>query len=62
MKMFLYSVEGADGQPRKMFPTCDEAKAERLSHEYIVEYTFSLEDSEPIVYPELLVLEGGTEE
>ena len=62
MKMFLYSVEGPDGQPRKMFPTCDAAKAERLSHEYVVEYTFIFEDSEPVVYPELLVLEGGEEE
>ena len=61
MKMYLYSVEWADGQPRKMFPTCEEAKAERLPHECVIEYTFSLEEREPVVWYNGIVFERDEE-
>lgn len=57
MMMYMYSVEDKDGQPRQMFSSLDDAKANRQPLEYIVEYKFSLDDSETIIYPSNLSLE-----
>ena len=51
MNMYMYSVEDKTGTPRAMFSSLDEAKANRQPLEYVVEYTFTLEDSETIVFP-----------
>tara|TARA_A100001391_G_C4914692_1_gene237441 strand:+ start:129 stop:317 length:189 start_codon:yes stop_codon:yes gene_type:complete len=55
-KFILYSVEGADGTPRQMFSDTEEAERKRLPHEYVVEYTFALQEKEPVVYPSHLTL------
>lgn len=63
-RMYMYSVEEADGNPRSLFSDVAEARAARLPHEYVVEYCFNLESSEPVVYPEVLSLDldlGGEE-
>ena len=61
MMMYMYSVEDKNGQPRSMFSTLDEAKANRQPAEYVVEYSFGLEDSETVVFPFTLDLDGGEE-
>tara|TARA_Y100001973_G_scaffold81168_1_gene119619 strand:- start:431 stop:616 length:186 start_codon:yes stop_codon:yes gene_type:complete len=61
MKMYMYSVEDKNGQPRSMFATLDEAKASRQPEEYVAEYIFNVEDSEIIVFPSTLNLDGGEE-
>ena len=55
-KFILYSVEGADGTPRQMFSDLEEAERKRLPQEYVVEYTFALQEKEPVVYPSHLSL------
>ena len=55
-KFILYSVEGADGTPRLMFSSLEEAVLKRLPQEYVVEYTFALQEKEPVVYPSHLSL------
>ncbi len=62
MLMLMYSVEKADGKPRSMFADVEAAKANRQPDEYVVEYTFELAGSEPVVYPEILTLDLGGEE
>ena len=64
MRMYMYSVEKADGNPRSMFSDVTSAREARQPDEYVVEYCFSLESSEPVVYPEVLSLDldlGGEE-
>tara|TARA_R100001082_G_C4331618_1_gene145916 strand:- start:89 stop:280 length:192 start_codon:yes stop_codon:yes gene_type:complete len=62
MRMYMYSVEKADGNPRSLFSDVAEARAARQPHEYVVEYCFNLESSEPVVYPEVISLDLGGEE
>ena len=62
MLMLMWSVEKADGNPRAMFADVEAAKANRQPDEYVVEYTFELVGSEPVVYPEVLSLDVGGEE
>jgi|TARA_R110000744_G_scaffold50121_4_gene108493 hypothetical protein len=60
----MWSVEKVDGKPRAMFAEPEAAKASRQPDEYVVEYTFELVGSEPVVYPEVLSLDldlGGEE-
>ncbi len=59
--MYMYSVEDKWRQPRMMFASLEDAKANQQPSEFIVEYTFSLEDSETIVSPPSLDLDGGEE-
>ena len=61
MMMYMYSVEDKNGKPRSMFSSLDEAKANRQSAEFIVEYTFTLDDSLTVVFPSSLDLDGGEE-
>ena len=62
MLMLMWSVEKADGKPRAMFSDVEAAKVSRQPDEYVVEYTFELVGSEPVVYPEVLSLDLGGEE
>lgn len=55
----MYSVEEKWRQPRMMFVNLEDAKANRQPSEYIVEYEFKLNDSETIVSPPSLDLDGG---
>ena len=65
MKKYFYSLVGADGQTGQVFPTCDEARAERQPNEDVVEYTYNLEDrwedGEPVVWYNGIVFEGEEE-
>ena len=61
MMMYMYSVEDKNGKPRSMFSSLDEAKANRQPSEFVVEYAFSLEGSECVVFPSVLNLDGGEE-
>ncbi len=61
MMMYMYSVEDKNGQPRQMFSSLDDAKANRQPSEYVVEYRFTLDDSETIVFPSNLTLDFGEE-
>jgi len=51
MNMYMYSVEDKTGTPRAMFASLEDAKTNRQPSEYVVEYRFSLDDSETIVFP-----------
>ena len=62
MLMLMWSVEKADRKPRDMFSDVEAAKVSRQPDEYVVEYTFELVGSEPVVYPEVLSLDLGGEE
>jgi len=61
MMMYMYSVEDKNGQPRQMFSSLDTAKANRQPLEYVVEYRFTLDDSETIVFPSNVTLDFGEE-
>lgn len=61
MMMYMYSVEDKNGKPRSMFSSLDEAKANRQPSEFVVEYTFTLDDSLTVVFPSTLDLDGGEE-
>ena len=61
MNMFMYSVENRHGEPRAMFSALEEAKANRQPTEYVVEYRFTLDDSETLVFPSTLTLNLGEE-
>ena len=61
MMMYMYAVEDKNGQPRSMFSTLDEAKANRQPTEFVIEYAFSLEGSEVVVFPSVLNVNGGEE-
>lgn len=62
MLMLMWSVEKGTGNPRALFADIEAAKMSRQPDEYIVEYTFELVGSEPVVYPEILSLDLGGEE
>ena len=62
MWMLMWSVENAAGDPRALYADIEAAKANRQPDEYVVEYTFQLMGSEPVVYPEIITLDLGGEE
>ena len=62
MLMLMWSVEKAAGDPRALYADIEAAKANRQPDEYVVEYTFQLMGSEPVVYPEIITLDLGGEE
>lgn len=61
MMMYMYAVEDKNGQPRSMFSSLKEARANRQPEEYVIEYAFSLEGSEVVEFPSTLNLDGGEE-
>ncbi len=61
MMMYMYSVEDKNGKPRSMFSSLDEAKADRQPSEFVVEYSFRLEDCKTVVCAYTLDLDGGEE-